>query len=222
MKVQIHPSWNDVLHNEFQSPYFTDLVSFIKGEYLRFPGSIFPKGDEIFRAFNSCPFEDVKVVIVGQDPYPTRGHAHGLCFSCDQNVRPLPKSLNNIFQELKDDLGVVKENGDLSSWSEQGVLLINSILTVREGEAGSHANQGWEKLTDAAIRELGSRRQGIVYILWGSYAQKKASFIDSSKNLVIKTVHPSPLSSYRGFFGSKPFSKTNEYLEKSGLSPIKW
>ena len=222
MKVQIHPSWNEVLHDEFQTPYFANLVSYIKSEYHRFPGAIFPKGEEIFRAFNSCPFHEVKVVILGQDPYPTRGHAHGLCFSCNEEVRPLPKSLNNIFQELKDDLGVIKETGDLSNWANQGVLLLNSVLTVREGEPGSHANQGWEKLTDAVIRELGLKKEGLVYILWGSYAQKKASFVDASKNLVLKTVHPSPLSAYRGFFGSKPFSKVNEYLEKRGVSAINW
>lgn len=222
MKVQIHKSWNEVLQDEFQKDYFADLVSFVKAEYQQYPGSIFPRGEEIFRAFNSCPFDEVKVVIIGQDPYPTRGHAHGLCFSCDSNVLPLPKSLNNIFQELKDDLGVLKEHGDLSSWSEQGVLLINSILTVREGEAGSHSNKGWEQLTDAAIRNLAARKEGLVYVMWGSYAQKKAEFVDSNRNLIIKSVHPSPLSAYRGFFGSKPFSRINAYLQKSGQSPIMW
>lgn len=222
MKVNIEASWSEKLNQEFESDYFIRLVDFVKQEYKHYPGCIFPKGTQIFRAFNECPFEKVKVVILGQDPYPTRGHAHGLSFSVDSTVHPLPKSLQNIYAELQTDVGVVRKNGDLSDWANQGVLLINSVLTVREGQPGSHANKGWEKFTDAVIQQLATHRENIVYVLWGSYAQKKGEHIDSSKNLVLKTVHPSPLSAYRGFFGSRPFSRINEYLTSNGLEPIKW
>ena len=179
MKVDIEDSWFDVLQKEFNSDYFQNLVDFVKKEYANHPGSIFPKGNEIFRAFNACPFDAVKVVIIGQDPYPTKGHAHGLCFSCDSNVTPLPKSLANIYKELLSDVGVVRTNGDLSEWADQGVLLLNSVLTVKEGQPGSHANKGWERFTDAVIRELASRREHIVYVLWGSYAQNKGTFVNT-------------------------------------------
>ncbi len=222
MNVNIEASWHTKLNSEFGADYFKSLVEFVKQEYSSYPGSIFPKGNQIFRAFDECPFDKVKVVILGQDPYPTRGHAHGLSFSVDASVRPLPKSLQNIYTELQDDVGVTRNNGDLSDWAKQGVLLINSVLTVREGQPGSHANKGWEKFTDAVIQQLALHRENIVYVLWGSYAQRKGEHINTLKNKVIKTVHPSPLSAYRGFFGSKPFSQINEYLTANGVEPIKW
>jgi uracil-DNA glycosylase len=222
MKVNLENSWNEVLKDEFHKPYFVELVSFVKHEYASNPESIFPMGSQIFRAFNCCPFDQVKVVILGQDPYPTKGHAHGLCFSVEENVQPLPKSLKNIFIELYQDIGVTPHNGDLSYWAEQGVLLLNNVLTVKEGTPGSHANRGWEIFTDAVIHELNSRRKGIVYVLWGSHAQKKAEKVNQNDNYVIQSPHPSPLSAYRGFFNSKPFSRANSYLKQNGFDPINW
>lgn len=223
MEVKINTSWKEVLTKEFEMDYFQRLIHFVKSEYASRPGSIFPKGSEIFRAFDECPFDQVKVVILGQDPYPTKGHAHGLCFSVDKHVSPLPKSLNNIYKELESDLGISpRENGDLSHWANQGVLLLNTVLTVREGEANSHQGKGWEIFTDAVIRVLAQKRSGIVYILWGSKAQEKAHAVNDSTNLIIRSPHPSPLSSYRGFFGSKPFSRTNQYLSSLGNSEIEW
>lgn len=223
MDVSIHSSWKAHLSTYFESQSFQQLTSFIKQEYISFPNAIFPKGNQIFRAFDACPFDEVKVVILGQDPYPTRGHAHGLCFSCDASVRPLPKSLQNIFKELEDDLGVKAPlNGDLNFWAEQGVLLLNSLLTVREGQPLSHANQGWEQFTDEVIRKIDSELENVVFVLWGSPAQKKAAFVNEQKHLVLRAPHPSPLSSYRGFFGSKPFSKINSHLNEKGKEPIKW
>lgn len=223
MKVSIHPSWERVLQSNFEAPYFEKLVEFVKNEYTQFPNQTFPEGKNIFRAFNSCPFDEIKVVILGQDPYPTRGHAHGLCFSCDEQVRPLPKSLQNIFKELENDLGVVPpSNGDLSHWANQGVLLLNSILTVREGAPLSHANKGWETFTDAVIQKINDELNGVIFVLWGSPAQAKASRVDESKHIILKAPHPSPLSAYRGFFGSKPFSKINEELRRQGKKEIQW
>jgi len=222
MKVNLEDSWQEILKHEFHKPYFVELVSFVKHEYASNPGSIFPMGSQIFRAFDSCPFDQVKVVILGQDPYPTKGHAHGLCFSVEENVQPLPKSLKNIFIELHQDLGVTPQNGDLTNWAEQGVLLLNNVLTVKEGIPGSHANRGWEIFTDAVIHELNSRRKGIVYVLWGSHAQKKAEKVNQNDNYVIQSPHPSPLSAYRGFFNSKPFSRANSYLKQNGFDPINW
>ncbi|MFN6076512.1 MAG: uracil-DNA glycosylase [Fluviicola sp.] len=223
MDVSIHFSWKTQLSAYFESQNFQQLAQFIKQEYTAFPNSIFPKGNQIFRAFEACPFDQVKVVILGQDPYPTRGHAHGLCFSCDASVRPLPKSLQNIFKELEDDMGVkAPQNGDLNFWAEQGVLLLNSILTVKDGQPLSHANQGWEQFTDEVIRKIDSELEHIVFVLWGSPAQKKASFVNEQKHLVLRAPHPSPLSSYRGFFGSKPFSKINSHLLEKGKATINW
>ena len=216
-------SWKLVLQEEFSKPYFTELTNFVKEQYSLKPGAIFPKGDQIFRALNTCPLKNVKVVILGQDPYPTRGHAHGLCFSVEESVKPFPKSLVNIFKEIESDLGqAFPENGSLVRWAEQGVLLLNAVLTVEEGMPESHARKGWEQLTDAIISALNNNSDHVVYLLWGSKAQEKASQVDSSKNLILKTVHPSPLSAYRGFLGCKHFSKTNEYLLENGKSPIIW
>ncbi|MDB2656838.1 uracil-DNA glycosylase [Crocinitomicaceae bacterium] len=223
MQVTIEPSWKKALENEFSKPYFESLASFVKSEYQRYPESIFPKGNQIFRAFDASPMDKVKVVILGQDPYPTKGHAHGLCFSCEPDVRPLPKSLNNIYKELKEDLGIeIPESGDLNRWAEQGVFLLNASLTVREGQPESHAGKGWESFTDAVIQTLNEKKTGVVYLLWGSKAQRKAENVNSQKNLVLRAPHPSPLSAYRGFFGSKHFSQCNAYLEQQGLKSIEW
>lgn len=223
MEVKMEDSWKLVLMEEFSKPYFAELTDFVKEQYRCKPGAIFPKGDQIFRALNVCPLKNVKVVILGQDPYPTRGHAHGLCFSVEEDVKPFPKSLVNIFKEIEADLGQsFPENGSLVRWAEQGVLLLNAVLTVEEGKPESHARKGWEQLTDAIISALNNNNEHIVYLLWGSKAQEKASQVDASKNLILKTVHPSPLSAYRGFFGCKHFSKSNEYLLANGKSPIIW
>lgn len=223
MEVKMESSWKKVLSAEFDKPYFIDLVKFVKKEYTERKNAIFPPASHIFRAFDECPFENVKVVILGQDPYPTRGHAHGLCFSVEENVHPFPKSLINIFKEIETDLNIpFPENGSLVRWAKQGVLLLNSALTVREGEAGSHSKKGWEQFTDAVIYELSQRSEGIVYLLWGSKAHEKAQCVNVLNNCVLATVHPSPLSSYRGFFGCKHFSKANEYLLSKGKTPISW
>lgn len=223
MEVKIESSWKEVLKDEFEKPYFKELVQFVKSEYTTRKGSVFPAASQIFRAFDECPLDQVKVVILGQDPYPTKGHAHGLCFSVEENVRPFPKSLINIFKEIETDLNrPFPENGSLVRWAQQGVLLLNSALTVREGEAGSHANKGWERFTDAVIYELSKNRNEIVYLLWGSKAQEKAQCVNAQMNCILATVHPSPLSSYRGFFGCKHFSKANEYLTSKEKIIIQW
>lgn len=223
MNVSIESSWQEVLNDEFRKPYFHELVNYIKKENTEFPGAVFPKENEIFRAFEECPFSKVKVVILGQDPYPTIGHAHGLCFSVDKDVKPLPKSLKNIYREMQSDLRMPSPlDGDLSHWATQGILLLNTVLTVREGKPDSHANKGWEKFTDAVIEVLNKKKTGLVYILWGSKAQRKAENVNAHNNLVIKAPHPSPLSAHRGFFGSQPFTKTNSYLLKNGQTAIKW
>jgi uracil-DNA glycosylase len=223
MNVHIDPTWKNLLLQSFGAPYFKELVSFVKQEYQQAPHATFPSGKFIFRAFDTCPFDELKVVILGQDPYPTKGHAHGLCFSCDATVRPLPKSLQNIFKELEDDLGVKAPlNGDLTHWAEQGVLLLNSILTVHEGTPLSHANLGWERFTDEVIEAINHHGNGVIFVLWGAPAQKKGIHIDRTKHHVLIAPHPSPLSSYRGFFGSKPFSKINDLLLQQGKSPIQW
>jgi len=223
MEMHLEESWKTALSSELEKPYFAELMRFVKHEYTQKENSVFPKDDQIFRALNLCPISKVKVVILGQDPYPTKGHAHGLCFSVEEHVRPLPKSLTNIFKELESDLSIsIPENGSLIHWAEQGVLLLNTVLTVEEGKPESHAKRGWELFTDAVIRALNERSEGIVYLLWGSKAQEKAIKVDADKNLILKTVHPSPLSAYRGFFGSKHFSKTNEYLIRLGKEPINW
>lgn len=223
MVVKLEESWNEALKKEISKPYFAKLIQFIEHEYSEKPEKIFPEKDQIFRALNLCPMEKVRVVIIGQDPYPTRGHAHGLCFSVEEEVKPFPKSLNNIFKELESDLGIpVPSNGSLVRWSEQGVLLLNAVLTVEEGKPESHAKKGWEQFTKAVIEVLNERSEGIVYLLWGSKAQHKAEIVNAEKNLVLKSVHPSPLSVYRGFFGSKHFSQTNKYLIEQGKKPIEW
>ena len=223
MNVRINEEWKSLLKDEFEKPYFRELSTFVKNEYAQNPGRIFPAGNEIFRAFDLCPPSKVKVVILGQDPYPTKGHAHGLCFSVNDKVKPLPKSLVNIFKELESDLSVqAPSNGDLSNWAQQGVLLINNVLTVKEGMPDSHSGKGWEKFTDAAIQQLAKSRLELVYVLWGAKAQKKVEYIDSQNNLIISSPHPSPLSAHRGFFGSKPFSRINEYLLKKGKTQINW
>lgn len=216
----IHESWKAALSSEFSHPYMAELKTFLMEEKRRH--TIFPQGKHIFNAFNSTPFQNVKAVILGQDPYHGPGQAHGLSFSVQHGVK-LPPSLQNIFKELVDDIGCpFPKSGDLSHWASQGVLLLNTLLTVRSGEPFSHKEKGWERFTDQVIRVLSERRENIVFILWGSPAQKKASLIDSRRHLILRAPHPSPLSSYRGFFGSKPFSSTNRYLESKGIAPIEW
>lgn len=223
MNVRLESSWHNALQKEFEQAYFEKLIQFVQAEYASHTTTVFPSESQVFRALDLCPLNKVKVVILGQDPYPTRGHAHGLCFSVEEHVRPLPRSLNTIFKELEGDLGTpFPPNGNLNRWAEQGVLLLNSVLTVREGHADSHAGKGWELFTDAVIRTVSEQRNGIVYLLWGSKAQKKAEFVDSSSNLVLKSVHPSPLSAHRGYFGSKHFSQTNDYLLAHGKQTIVW
>lgn len=220
MNVKIEDSWKSVLKDEFEKAYFKDLTDFVKSEYSS--QTIFPPGRQIFSAFEHTPFDRVKVVIIGQDPYHGRGQANGLCFSVSDGI-PFPPSLQNIFKELKDDLNIeIPKSGNLERWADQGVLLLNATLTVRESNAGSHQNRGWEQFTDAVIQKLSTEKQYLVFILWGSYAQKKGAMIDPSKHFIIKSAHPSPLSSYRGFFGSKPFSKTNQFLKSIGKEEIKW
>ena len=216
----IDPSWKEVLIDEFNKPYFVQLKNFLTEEKKHY--TIFPSGSMIFNAFKYSPFWETKVVILGQDPYHDTHQAHGLCFSVQNGVAH-PKSLINIFQELRDDVGVpTPQSGNLEKWAKQGVLLLNSILTVRAHQAGSHQNQGWETFTDAAIKALSDKRDGLIFILWGSFAQQKSVLIDSRKHHILQSPHPSPLSAYRGFFGSKPFSKTNELLLAMGKEGIDW
>ena len=220
MDVQIEPSWKQHLAPEFEKPYFVKLTNFVRQEYRT--TTCYPPGKLIFNAFNLCPYDKAKVVIIGQDPYHGPGQAHGLCFSVNDGV-PFPPSLQNIFKEIHDDLGVpVPSSGNLTRWAEQGVLLLNATLTVRAHQAGSHQRRGWEEFTDAAIRVLAEQKEHLVFILWGSYAQKKGAFIDRNRHLVLTSVHPSPLSAYNGFFGNKHFSRTNEYLVAHGETPINW
>lgn len=220
MNVKIEQSWKDALGSEFNKDYFIKLTDFVRGEYLS-GKTVFPEPKNIFNAFNLCPLNQVKVVIIGQDPYHEPGQAHGLCFSVLPPT-PLPPSLQNIYKEIESDIGrKSKTNGDLTYWATQGVLLLNSTLTVQAHLAASHAGRGWEQFTDAVIRVL-STRENIVYILWGSFAQKKASFVDENKNLILKSAHPSPLSAYRGFFGNHHFSRANDYLIQCGKTPIDW
>lgn len=218
-EVRIEASWKRELQDQFEQPYWDNLTAFVRNEYAS--GHCFPQGRDIFRAFDLTPFDDVKVVILGQDPYHTPGAAMGFCFSVPEGNRPQP-SLQNIFQELADDIGVTRTRTDLSDWARQGVFLLNAVLTVRAHTAGSHAGKGWEQFTDSAIRKLSQDRDNLVFILWGSYAIKKRELIDSRRHLVITSPHPSPLSAHRGFFGSKPFSRANAYLEAKGKTPIVW
>ncbi len=220
MEVKIEPSWKTVLQDEFSKAYFEELTKFVKEEYKK--GAVYPAPKNIFRAFDLCPFDKVKVVILGQDPYHGPKQANGLCFAVGEGV-DLPPSLQNIYKEIESDLGVlIKKEGDLERWAKQGVLLLNATLTVRAGSANSHQGRGWEQFTDAAIKALSEQREHLVFILWGNYARQKGAHIDRSKHLVIESPHPSPLSSHRGFFGSKPFSKTNAHLQKTSQTPINW
>ncbi len=220
MDVKIEQGWKEILKDEFEKPYFIKLTEFVKSEYKT--QQIFPPGKEIFNAFNLCPFEMVKVVIIGQDPYHGPGQAHGLCFSVRDGV-DFPPSLRNIFKEIESDLQIpIPKSGDLSRWAEQGVLLLNATLTVRAHQAGSHQNKGWETFTDEAIKVVSEKKDNVVFLLWGAYAQKKGEIIDKSKHLVLESVHPSPLSAMRGFFGNHHFSQTNKFLESKGLTPVNW
>lgn len=220
MEVKIEQSWKLRLQTEFDKPYFEQLTQFVRTEYQT--RTIYPPARLIFNAFNLCPFDKVKVVIIGQDPYHGVGQAHGLCFSVQDGVQ-FPPSLRNIFKEIHDDIGTpVPLSGNLTRWAEQGVLLLNATLTVRADEAGSHQRRGWETFTDAVINAVASEKQNVVYILWGSYAQQKAAMVNRSQNLVLESVHPSPLSASRGFFGNHHFSRANQYLIEHGKEPIEW
>lgn len=220
MDVKISPSWKAALQAEFDKPYFAQLADFLRQEYRT--QTIYPKGSQIFNAFEHTPFEQVRVVILGQDPYHGPGQAHGLCFSVNDGV-PHPPSLQNIFKEIQQELGTpIPQSGNLTRWADQGVLLLNATLTVRAQQAGSHQGKGWETFTDAAIQALASQRSGIVYLLWGAYAQRKAQMIDPARNLVLRSAHPSPLSAYRGFLGNGHFRAANDYLQAQGHAPIVW
>lgn len=219
-EVRMAEDWKALLAEEFDKPYFNDLVRFVKEEYAQ--SVVYPSGANIFRAFDKCPFERLKVVIIGQDPYHGPNQANGLCFSVNDGVA-FPPSLQNIFKEVSSDIGVaMPTSGNLDRWAEQGVLLLNAVLTVRAHNAASHAGRGWEQFTDAVVRTVAERKQGVVYMLWGSYAQRKGAIVDGSKNLILKSVHPSPLSAYRGFFGCRHFSLANGYLKQLGKEPICW
>lgn len=220
MDVRIDESWKAVLAEEFKKPYFAGLAEFVRNEYKT--RTIYPPAKLIFNAFDQCPFTNLKVVILGQDPYHGPGQAHGLCFSVNDGI-DFPPSLLNIFKELKNDTGKeVPASGNLTGWAKQGVLLLNATLTVRAGQAGSHQNRGWETFTDAVIHKINEQKEHVVFILWGNYAINKARFIDREKHLVLSSVHPSPLSASRGFFGNSHFSKTNQFLQFHGLAPIQW
>lgn len=220
MDVKIEQSWKTRLQNEFEKEYFIDLANFVKKEFNS--QTVYPPGRLIFNAFDKCPFENVKVVILGQDPYHGPGQAHGLCFSVKDGVA-FPPSLINIFKEINDDLGTtLPDSGNLERWAEQGVLLVNATLSVRAGQAGSHQNKGWELFTDEVVRLVAEEKEHVVFILWGSYAQKKGETIDRTKHFVLASPHPSPLSASRGFFGNKHFSKANKYLEEHGMEPVEW
>jgi len=219
--IRLHPSWLERLGGEFEQSYMADLKRFLLAEKQQ-GKHIFPKGSNWFRALDLTPLEKVRVVILGQDPYHGEGQAHGLCFSVPSGVQP-PPSLINIYKELKSDLGIKPaRHGFLEHWAKQGVLLLNSVLTVEMGRAASHRERGWERFTDRIIAEVNAKREGVVFMLWGSYAQKKAAFVDKSKHLVLKAPHPSPLSAHSGFFGCKHFSKANAFLESRGMTPIDW
>lgn len=220
MEVKIEPSWKVHLQNEFEKPYFEKLIGFVKHEYQT--QTIYPSGKEIFNAFEFCPFEQVKVVILGQDPYHGPGQAHGLCFSVNDGV-DFPPSLRNIFKEVNNDTGApIPRSGNLTRWAKQGVFLLNATLTVRANLAGSHQRQGWETFTDTVIKTISEQRPNVVFILWGAFAQKKSEFIDKTKHLVLESVHPSPLSASRGFFGNHHFSRANQFLTTKGMDPIIW
>lgn len=220
MDVKIADSWKNRLKNEFEKDYFKNLAAFVKSEYLNH--KVFPKGRQIFNAFDHCSFDDLKVVIIGQDPYHGDGQANGLCFSVNDGVA-MPPSLINIFKEIKADLGTdFPQTGNLERWAKQGVLLLNATLTVRAQSPGSHQNKGWETFTDAVIRTISEEKDGVVFMLWGAYAQRKGAIIDGAKHKILSSAHPSPFAANRGFFGNRHFSKANIYLEEKGLRPIDW
>jgi uracil-DNA glycosylase len=220
VKPLIHPSWNEVLSDQFEASYFIRLKSFLIEE--KATHKVFPPGSQIFAAFDLTPFDKVKVVILGQDPYHGPGQAHGLCFSVPDNIQQ-PPSLQNIFKELNSDLGIpIPRRGNLQKWAIQGVLLLNATLTVRAHQAGSHQNKGWEQFTDAAISQLSKQREHLVFLLWGNYAIAKETLIETTKHLTLKSPHPSPLSANRGFFGNRHFSKANQYLKSHSIEDIDW
>ena len=221
MQVNIHPSWKAVLSDEFEKPYFEELISFVKSEYKS--NVCYPRGSQVFAAFDHCHFNDVKVVIIGQDPYHGPNQANGLCFSVNDGI-PFPPSLQNIFKEIETELQKpLPPTGNLERWADQGILLLNATLTVRQGEAGSHQKKGWETFTDAVIRKVSEQSEKVIFLLWGGFAQKKGQLIDGSKHLILNSGHPSPLSANRGFwFGNNHFLKTNEYLKSLGKKEIEW
>ncbi len=220
MKIDIEESWKNALENEFQKPYWKELSVFVRNEYLS--TKIYPPPKFVFNAFRFCPFDNVSVVILGQDPYHGPNQAHGLCFSVPENI-PIPPSLKNIYKEIVNDIGgEIPNNGNLEHWSKQGVLLLNATLTVRAGIAGSHQNKGWEIFTDSIIKTISDKKENVVFILWGNYARNKKGLIDSKKHLILEAPHPSPFSAYSGFFGCKHFSKTNDYLVSVGKKGVKW
>ena len=220
MNVRIEPSWQQRLQPEFDKPYFEKLTDFVRHEYAI--KTVYPPGSQIFAAFDACPFDRVKVVILGQDPYHEPNQAHGLCFSVNDHI-PFPPSLQNIFKEIESDLGIpVPASGNLTRWARQGVLLLNATLTVEAHRAASHQGKGWETFTDAVLHKLAEEREHLVFILWGAYAQRKGEFIDRNRHLVLQSPHPSPLSAHRGFFGNHHFSQTNAYLVAHGIEPIQW
>lgn len=220
MEVKIEDSWRKRLESEFDKSYFTELAQFVEEEYAT--QTIYPNAKNIFKAFEICPFEATKVVILGQDPYHGPAQADGLCFSVQEGIKP-PPSLINIFKEIREDVGKpIPTSGDLTRWAKQGVLLLNATLTVRASSPASHQGRGWEIFTDAVIKLISDQKEKVVFILWGAYAQKKGDIINASKHLIIKSAHPSPFSVYKGFFGSKPFSKTNAYLKNKGLAEVDW
>jgi uracil-DNA glycosylase len=220
MDVTIDPSWRSVLNDEFEKEYFIRLAEFIRDEYKT--KTVYPPAGLIFNAFNLCPFPGVKVVIIGQDPYHGPGQAHGLCFSVREGI-DFPPSLLNIFKEIEADLGILKpQSGNLERWAKQGVLLLNATLTVRANLAGSHQKKGWEQFTDAVISKINNEKNNVVFLLWGAYAQKKGEAIDRNRHLVMESVHPSPLSASRGFFGNSHFSRCNKYLMEKGIQPVDW
>ncbi|OQY03052.1 MAG: uracil-DNA glycosylase [Bacteroidetes bacterium 4572_117] len=220
MDIKIEESWKHLLKDEFEKKYFIELVDFVKSEYENY--DVYPLEKNIFSAFDHCRFDDIKVVILGQDPYHGAGQANGLCFSVKDGITK-PPSLRNIFKEIKSDIGIeIPESGDLTPWAKQGILLINATLTVRAKQAGSHQNKGWEIFTDAVIKTLSDKKEGLVFILWGAYAQRKGAVIDHNKHYVLKSAHPSPFAAHKGFFGNKHFSKTNDFLLKTGKEIIRW
>ncbi len=220
MNVQIEPSWKQALATEFEKPYFAALTEFVKTEYQQ--TKVYPAPKQIFSAFGHCPFDQVKVVIIGQDPYHGKGQANGLCFSVADHIA-IPPSLQNIYKEIHEDLGLpIPSTGNLEHWADQGVLLLNATLTVRAGQAGSHQGKGWEQFTDAVIQKLSNEKTGLIFLLWGNYAKQKGAVIDRSKHHVLTAAHPSPFSAYSGFFGCKHFSQTNQLLQRAGKTPIQW